>query len=57
MRAERVHGERRVPHPGDEDAPAEEAHFVRGGDPPDPDAVEFRGFGFRGPLSLPVTLN
>lgn len=24
---------------------------------PDPAAVEFRGFGFRGPLSLPVTLN
>lgn len=24
---------------------------------PDPDAVKFWGFGFRGPLSLPVTLN
>lgn len=24
---------------------------------PDPDVVRFRGFGFRGPLSLPVTLN
>ena len=24
---------------------------------PDPDAVKFRGFGFRGPLSLPMTLN
>ena len=24
---------------------------------PDPDAVEFYGFGFRGPRSMPVTLN
>lgn len=24
---------------------------------PDPDVVEFKGFGFRGPINLPVTLN
>ncbi len=24
---------------------------------PDPEKVVFRGFGFRGPLSLPMTLN